>query len=385
MKRIKWLILLQIFFLSGCWDRMEINELALVTGTAIDLKKNGNLEVSLQVALPSSADGGHGEGKDGKFFVISVEGKNGNEIHQKLQEKSTRKLFLSHRSVVYISETLAKEGLNGVLDIFIHDPRNRLKTYLIMVKGSEAKDILQMDYPLKQVPIETVKALQISGGELAVTIRDFYIALESEGIQPVMSVIEVDNQSKSKNQLFNFMGAGVFKDLKLAGVLNEEDLLGFMWTTNKLNYGRVTAYLPDGRGEVGLIVTHASSKIITHTEQGSAKFKIMLSGQGGLVENNSTLNVSDPEEMKQIKHALEDAVKKQVQRFIAKIQKDYNTDSIGFGHEIYKKAPKQWEAMRNQWDELFPKAEIGVEVKLRINGSGMVNPTFGKYHGMVTE
>ena len=223
MRRLKYMILLIFVFISGCWDRMEMNDLAFVTGTAMDLSDDGNMLLcSLQIATPSTEGGmGGGSGSKDKFFVISAEGKNGNEIHQKLQKKSSRILFYSHRSVVFISERLAKHGIQGVLDIFTHDPRNRLKTYIMVVKGEEGKNILQMNYPLKQVPIEAVREMENSGDDLAVTLKDFFISSESEGVHPVVGVIESDIHSKSPHkQLFRLAGAGVFKDLKLSGLLD---------------------------------------------------------------------------------------------------------------------------------------------------------------------
>lgn len=379
MRRLKYMILLIFVFISGCWDRMEMNDLAFVTGTAMDLSDDGNMLLcSLQIATPSTEGGmGGGSGSKDKFFVISAEGKNGNEIHQKLQKKSSRILFYSHRSVVFISERLAKHGIQGVLDIFTHDPRNRLKTYIMVVKGEEGKNILQMNYPLKQVPIEAVREMENSGDDLAVTLKDFFISSESEGVHPVVGVIESDIHSKDPHkQLFRLAGAGVFKDLKLSGLLDINETLGLMWVTDKLKFGRITANLPEGNGGVGMLITHADRKIITQTGHDSVQFKIQLEGQGNLAENNSGLDINEPKNLKLVTKALEDAAKKQVQDVIFKIQKKYKVDSVGFGYEIYKHNPEKWAILKNQWDTRFPEADISVEVNLIINGEGMVHSSF---------
>ncbi|WP_261300599.1 Ger(x)C family spore germination protein [Paenibacillus andongensis] len=379
MRRLKYMILLVFVFISGCWDRMEMNDLAFVMGTAMDLSDDGNLLCSLQIATPSSEGGmsGGGSGSKDKFFVISVEGKSGNEIHQKLQKKSSRMLFYSHRSIVFISERLAKHGIQGVLDIFTHDPRNRLKTYVMVVKGEAGKNILQMNYPLKQVPIEAVREMENSGDDLAVTLKDFFISVQSEGVQPVVGVIESDIDSKDPHkQLFRLTGAGVFKDLKLSGLLDINETLGLMWVTDKLKFGRITANLPEGKGEVGMLITHAERKIVTQTGHDPVQFKIQLEGQGSLTENNSGLDINEPKNLKLITKALEDAAKKQVQDVIFKIQKKYKVDSVGFGHEIYKHNPEKWANLKNQWDTRFPEADISVEVNLIIKGEEMVHSSF---------
>ncbi|WP_258171223.1 Ger(x)C family spore germination protein [Paenibacillus sp. R14(2021)] len=353
-----------------------MNDLAFVMGTALDLTDNGKILCSLQVAIPAatgsgSATGG-GSGNHEKFYVIYAEGKNGNEIHRLLQKKSSRTLTYSHRSVVYISERLARHGINNAMDIFTHDPRNRLKTYMMVVKGTEAKKILEINYPLKQVPIETVKVFDGSGDDLAVTLRDFYITHLSEGIQPVLGVIEPDIHGKS-SQLFRFTGAGVFKGLKLAGLLDEQETLAMMWVMNKLKFGRITTDLPHGEGEIGMMLMHTRSKITTQAGHDGVKFKVRLFGEGSLVESNTPLTVTKPADLKRMKKALEDSVRKEVQDLILKTQTKLRADSMGFGHEMYKYAPVKWAGLSDQWDTQFPRANISVDVSLRLHGAGMVS------------
>lgn len=379
MKVLKWMMLLGIVVLmSGCWDRTEINDLAFVMGTALDLTDDGDILCTLQIAIPSSAEGGKsGPDHSNKSFVISVIGKNGNEIHQKLQKKSSRHLFYSHRSVVFLSERLAKHGIENVLDIFTHDPRNRLKTYLMVVKGGEARNILQLNSPLKPVPIEAVRGMEGSGEDVAETLRDFFILYGSEGIHPVVGVVEPElHFDDPHKQIFRVAGTGVFKDLKLSGILDEKETLGQMWVTGKLRVGYLTAKLPKGNGQVGMVINHANRKIATQIHQDAVQFHIQLDGQGTLLENNSALDLNEPANLQLIKSGLEDAAKKQVQAYLTRIQKELKVDSAGFGQEIYKNYPDQWSRLRDHWDTRFPEADITLEVNLKVHGAGMIHSTF---------
>ncbi|MFF2479707.1 Ger(x)C family spore germination protein [Paenibacillus sp. NPDC058071] len=374
MRTPKWIVLFTFIILCGCWDRTEINDLAFVTGTSLDLLEDGTMSCSLQIAIPTTTETGNSTKDNERFFIISAEGKNGNEIHQKLQKKISRTLFLSHRSIIFIGERLAKHGIKDALDIFTHDPRNRLKTYIMIVKGEEGRSILQINYPLKQLTIEAVKEIGLSGEDLAVTLRDFFISSVSEGVHPVVGGIEPDIHSKgTKNQNFNLTGAGVFKDYKLLGFLNEKEALGMMWLTDKLKSGRITANLPKYNGEVGMRLIHANRKIIMQTMDDTVKFKVQLEGEGSLIENTTGLNINEPKDLKIVKSALEDATKKQVQNSLFKIQKKYKVDSIGFGREVHKNNPEKWAVLKKQWDENFPEIDISLDVKLVIKGTGMVN------------
>lgn len=380
MRIPKYIILLAVIFISGCWDRTEMNDIAFVTATALDLADNGNIICYLQIAAPTSSKGGMsggGSSNNQGSYVVFAEGKTGNEIHQKLQKKSSHSLFYSHRSVVFISERLARHGTDDLLDIFTHDPRNRLKAYIMVVKDGDGKNDRKMESLLKQIPSEVSKELQLSGDDLAVTLRDFFISSDSEGVHPVVGLIEPElGSNQTHKQIYRVAGAAFFKDYKLSGFLDVDETLAFMWVTDKLKYGRITANLPQGSGDVGMMLIHTKGKIITQTGQDAAQFKIKLEGQGSLVENTSALDINDPNNLKLIKKALEDAAKKQVQDFLSKIQKKYKVDSVGFGQEIYKKSPDTWTLMKNQWDKQFPEAEISIEVNLKLKGAGMVHSSF---------
>ncbi|CAM4485501.1 Ger(x)C family spore germination protein [Paenibacillus endophyticus] len=374
-------LLFTVLITSGCWDRTEINDLAFILGAAFDLSDEGEYLLSLQIAIPSSSQGGTGGGGSGqqdKFFVLSATGKNANEAFHKIQNKSSRRLFTAHRSVIFIGESLGRHGIDDVLDVFSHDPRQRLKTYIMIVKGGRGQDVLLTKYPFEQVPTEAVKEMEISGSGLAVTLRDFFIAASSDGISPVMGVIEPESASEvtkgNKNKIFNLTGTAVFKDLKLIGFLDDAETSGLMWATNRMRLGRINAALPDRGGTVGIVLSHAERKITSEVSGDKIKVNLQLHGQGSFVENNTRLDISRPQNLLLVQHALEKSLELQIRKALTKIQKRYKVDSTGFGQEIHRNKPKAWKALKDQWDSKYPMVDISIDVRLSINGAGMAGP-----------
>ncbi|MBM7564868.1 Ger(x)C family spore germination protein [Paenibacillus sacheonensis] len=374
-------LLISAMLVSGCWDRTEINDLAFITGSAFDLTKDKKFLLSVQIAVPSSSQGGPegaGNGTQERFFVLSATGKNTNDAFQKIQQKSSRKLFTAHRSVIFVGEAFGREkGVNDVLDVYAHDPRQRLRTYIMVVKGGTALEILQTHYPFEQVPIEAVKEMEGLRSELAVTLRDFFVEASGEGINPVTGVIEVQHSpggSNDKNNIFKLAGSALFKDLKVVGFLDGVDTDGFMWATDRMKHGRVSTELPNGAGIVGVMLNHADRKIKAEVIGDRIKVNIRLSGQGSLVENNSALDISRPKNVALVEKCLEKTVQKQVRSTIDKLQRQYKVDSIGFGRDIYQNRPKQWNAVKSQWDPKYQNAEVSIEVKIQLKGSGMAGP-----------
>ncbi|MFD0669937.1 Ger(x)C family spore germination protein [Cohnella sp. GCM10027633] len=364
--------------LSGCWDRTEINDLAFITGSAFDRTKEGKYVLSVQLAIPHG-ELGTGGGSREKFFVLSGTGKNASEAFEIIQKKSSRRLFTAHRSVIFIGESLGRHGIGDVLDVFAHDPRQRLKTYMMVVKGEAGQKLLETKYPFEQVPVEAIKELEGLHTEMAVTLRDYFIADSSPGVSPVLGAIETTEDGmgdgKSKDgELFKLAGTAVFNGTRIVGFLNGSETSGFLWATDRMKNGRVTADLPGGQGNVGILLRRANRRIVASGEGDQLQVNIRLEGVGSLVENNSRLDISRPDNLAIVRQALERSVAEQVRNVMNKLQKQFKTDSIGIGQSIYRNQPKRWKKLRDDWDAIYAHANVAVEVKLSIVGAGMAGP-----------
>jgi spore germination protein KC len=92
MKRILIIlpILILILLLSGCWDRREVNDIAIILGAAIDKEDNENIELSVQVFIPKALSGGGGmnggaSGGGGMTMVRTANGSSLADAASKLQ------------------------------------------------------------------------------------------------------------------------------------------------------------------------------------------------------------------------------------------------------------------------------------------------------------
>ena len=235
---------------------------------------------------------------------------------------------------------------------------------------------MQIRYPFEEVPAEAVKEMEILGSDLGVTLRDLFMAASSEGINPIMGVIEPgvpsEGMDESKNKIFQLAGVAVFKNFKLVGFLDKKETGGLMWVTDKMKSGRITANLPQGNGNVGMILTSAKSKITPQIRGDKVNIHVQLQGKGRLFENNSPLDVGQPKNIELVQKALEKSVEKQVRALLFKVQKIHKVDIVGFGQEIYRSEPKQWKKLKEQWDEKFPEVDVSIEVKAycKWNGDG---------------
>lgn len=378
MKRSMTIVmLLALTFSTGCWDRKEINDIGLVMATGIDLAENGKIKATLQVAVPSpSMQTSGANSKTERFFLISAVGRNGSELEQMLQQKMSRTLFFSHRSVILIGEDLARAGINNILDTFNRNPRNRLKTYMLVVKGKKAADLMQVDYPYELAPAEALKEMeQLRGGGTITTLRDFMIASATGGMSPTTGVLEpavFKKPGAKEEKLFRISGTAIFKSGKLIGFLNNTETHEFLWFKKNKMADSVTADLPEDKGNVGYFIISGSYKIEVDARSASPKFHIRLKANGDLFEYNSPLDVTDANNLAVIKKAIEDRIQRDMQAFLRKIQIKYKADIVGFGQQLQRDHPKVWRNLEENWDQTFATSEITLSVDVNINNTGAI-------------
>ncbi|MGZ4160650.1 MAG: Ger(x)C family spore germination protein, partial [Neobacillus sp.] len=65
------ILVISLFFLSGCWDRTELNDLAIELGWGLDQAKNNRVQISAQFIIPSKIGMGQsGRNEAGKTVFI---------------------------------------------------------------------------------------------------------------------------------------------------------------------------------------------------------------------------------------------------------------------------------------------------------------------------
>ncbi len=153
-KALSMILVVSLCFLTGCWDRTELNDLAIELGWGLDQAKNNKVEISAQFIIPSKMGMGQsGRSNTGKsVFIESGIGKDTHEAVQMMQTKMSREIFRGHQRVILIGEKMAKNGLASVLDAYSRDPDIRLRADAFVIKGHTAKRVFESIHPLRIYP-----------------------------------------------------------------------------------------------------------------------------------------------------------------------------------------------------------------------------------------
>lgn len=380
------MVILCSLMITGCWDRHEVKDLAIVTASGLDLNKDGTLTQSLQIAISSPKDSGQsgGSSKDQKtFFVISAKGKTLSDARQNLQLKIHLKLYYSHRRVIIIGENMARNGLEHVLDSFHREIDMRMRNMVFVAKGIDASKILNIPATLETIPADQSQYLHLQPSGRATTIMDFDTTASSEGIDPIMGALEVvqepsSDQSTASNAKtpvprIKLYGVGIFKKLKLVGYLNDEETRALNWVTGRIRDAYLTTYIPQGHGNVSVHILMAKHAIHSEIVSRNIRTNVSVQGECELIENGTNLDFSRPENVKLVNDILSSQVKRAIEKCLKETQQRYKSDVFGFGRILHVTHPQEWKQLSPTWSTLYPKVDVSVNTKISVRGTGYAN------------
>lgn len=381
--RVLSLVTLACTFTTGCWDRTELNELAIVLATGSDLTEQGEYELSDQIVVPaqlgSGSGGGAGDGK--KYVVFAATGHDLLEAAQVMQTKLSRRIFLGHRRAIFIGEALARKGLSHVLDEYSRNPDLRLRGDIFLVLHGKAIDALKTPHPLERLPaLSDVKSLKTAGGPTDVTMRDFLMAATSDSSWPVMQAIEVgkgasEGESSDSAQR-KIVGTAIFdKQLRYVGLLEFNDAILRQWIVGQVSRQFITTFVPPGNGYVTIDASHLSSSIQATWRQGQLTFYVTLKGRGVLKENETNLDLNQNKNMLQIEHYLNQKTEANATKMIRFVQQRYQGDIFGFDETVHRQLPLVWRRLRKNWPLYFSQARVVVKTDLVVRRTGQTGPS----------
>lgn len=390
--------------LTGCWDRKELNDQAIVLGWGMDFVEKGKYLATANLVLPlaSKSGGQQGAEQGGRpgFMTESAYGKDNRDAEQNMQRKLSRVLFPGHRRNIFIGEKLAEEGIFSMLDEYGRSPKVRPRTNIFVVKGGTAQEAMSLAYQLETNPAIAVQKIQEkSGAPISRSLLDFFIMANGTGcgIVPALTIIqpEMKTDKKTKNDsppqpTLGIYGAAVFtRQLKLAGYLNYDEFWVRLWIVNKLAHRSFTtlindldAHQPGGDPEdalsgatsgksVTVTVDNFKSTITPVFTDGIPEFRILLEGEGFIDENNSPLNLSKTENVKKVQVRMNQYLKEQVEKVVAKVQKEFKCDILELGDSVHRHHPYRWKKLASEWDTIFPEVDLNITVKLDLTGAGL--------------
>lgn len=377
--------------LTGCWDKQELNDLGLVSGTSFDWVDN-QWKMTYQIINPSTSSGtlsgGNGGGIAPPFLTFTTMGSTIFDGAAKSNLTSTRQLFFSHSHMTVIGEKLGAHGIGQLLDLFLRRPDAR-ETVFVFVTQRDPQDILNQLLQISknqgagiELMIEQEEKLNsyypgIRMYELTQALTsDSHCAIVPELVLSAEKVMDKpdDTQVTDLPTRLSLGSLGVFKDDKLIGWMTQEEGLGLSFLTNRVKKSSIPfASNPEKKKEdASFSLLHSKTKVKPTWEKDHFAIDISIRGSGTLLELGSPADLSDSATIKKLEDCIEQKILKEIDLSWKKVQQ-LKADVTGFAPYIHRKYPKKWGkiAKDKTWDETFEKIELRPRIDITIERFGL--------------
>lgn len=375
---MKKIIILSLFVLlfCGCKDYKELNNIAIVSGIAID-KEDNNYKVS---ALIANSEASKETGIEASAFnsVYEVNNSSISEAIQKLDSILPKQIYLGHLGVIVVSEEIAKEGLEEVTDYFFRNPETTKRFYLIMTeKDKKAGDVLKILSPLESFPFQNIR-LNIenasTSGALSPNITyskflEMYLKKGSDPFLPTITINgDINNGSSTKSlessdisSHIEVKGIALFKDDKFKAYASEDESRGL-----NIAMGNANDAVIKTSNNVILKISDIKSKKKLYRKNETMYLNINVKGVGDIQEVNNNINLYDEKTINNIKKNTESEMQKIIIKGVNKI-KNKKCDVLEIGNMIYKKYPNLYKKKMDYLNDI--KISINVSIDIQNKGS----------------
>lgn len=376
------LIIITLFILlisSGCYNYKEINDMAIVSSIGID-KDNKNDKYIVSAQIMNSK-----ESEDSEDSQITVYTKEGDTVHEALRNitlKSPRKLYGNHLSKIVLSEEVAKEGIDNILDIFNRITEVRNEFIITIVKEDKASDVLKVLTTTESIPAEYVKlslkiADKTSGLTYATKLDEFISLYLKKGIDPVVPVLKIDKKEKKGTTINNITTTNpiskiVIEDLavtnkgKLETYLKNEEIIGYNFLRNQIQKMIIPVKCDDENNYASILILKNKTKSNAEKKDNKYIINFNINSEAIITEYNCKKDLTDEKVIKKLEKDTEKKIKRYIKKSLNK-QKETKGKFLGLERIIYLDYPKykneDYSVKYNAKVNLVRKGEIRNSVK----------------------
>ena len=367
------LVLTFLFLLSGCYDYKELNDYSIVTGISID-KIEDKYEVSVLISN-SSKSSTETDSKESNVVVYSGKGTTLYSAFKDIGLISPKEIYIGSFSVLILSENVAREGIDNVVDLFLRYPNSR-KSFYIVISKDKAKDVLKIMTPLANFPSQNISNNLSSSTDLQgiigkVSFNKLLSILVQDGIDPSINTIkDIGNKEKGAKQsnlestnpktYVKLDSLAIFKNYKLVDIANRNESIGI----NFINGNVKETYLKLNYNDGYVVIDTNKIKTSIKTKlDNNPKVNINIEGEAKIIECNGNIDLEDYKTIEKLQKLSNKKIRKIVNQGISLAKKN-NSDIFGFGLKFSKSHPKYFEKNKDNWDKIFKNLNIDTKVKI---------------------
>ena len=391
MKKI-FLIIISTLILTGCQNYRELNELAIATAVEVD-KIEDEFHLLVQVANPKNQNDASSASQP-QFVTYESKGKTIQEAFRTIINESSRKIYGMHIQLLIITENIAKNDLETMLDFFFRNTEIRKEFYVILdTTKQNDNNLLKVLTPVTNLSSKSIldsietnnKYMGVSNLVTFNDLMDIYLDNNKELVLPTVYMKGNYEEGKTQNNLEAtdsnstiYLGnMAIFKDEKLLGYLTKEESISVNILKNEIQDVIITHKCDENQYSTEEITLDKTNIKI---DLKKLKVKINITGSGYIAEYGCKEDLRKKEEIEKINTNLNKYIEKTLKESIESINTNYNSDIYNFKDMIYKQDYKFYNKIKdNYYEEIFNKLTYDIKSNIKLQGKGnIVGGTYEK-------
>ncbi|MDU0203877.1 MULTISPECIES: Ger(x)C family spore germination protein [Paenibacillus] len=372
---------------TSCWDRTELNKIAITAATAVDWE-NDHWKVSYQVVIPQSISSTGGMAiQQAPVLVFSTNGDSIQSAVQRASLEMPRTMFFAHNRVVVIGESAARKGISPIIDVYLRSANSR-ETVSLLVSRDEGRKILEQILPLEKIPGAALRNMVLNedktdGNLKQVMLYQLAMRMASDSGYSTIPEVFISGKGIESTSIENLkstnfdtklkMGRiGVFQKDKLVGWMTGHEGYGLSWLKGEINQSTLFFGCSEKseKSRSAIRITKASTKLTPVNIQGKWIIQAAVKASGQLLENGCVIDASKPEGSREMEKLIGETISELMSTSLRKAQ-SMKADVLGFAGLIHRKDPKAWEKLKPDWEEYFAQIQMESSFQIDIENIGM--------------
>ncbi|OPJ54807.1 Ger(x)C family spore germination protein [Alkalithermobacter paradoxus] len=372
-------IILSTQLLTGCWDKMEINERGFPLIIGIDKlegdeKENELDRIKVSTRVPNvGLISGKSPLVTETSFYYEEKGSNLASIIERITSKAPFSITLDHTKVIVFGKSLL-EDCNLVREALDAIERESSFSRKVLLLGAheDASQIVKIEpkeYPLIGMYLKGILDLEMRDGRAVDgTLNRIMYQIHEDG-----SSIWPYIKANKDNTGAELAGAYVLKDNKLMGSLDNREVSRF----NSMIKGNKEL------GDVDIIykgtlvsyeVYNTKQKLSVEEKNDNLILNIELESEGDIVQHKIGIRgfTLDDEAIKEMEKMIEKKLMSRLESVVEKLQKEYGVDVFGVKRYIRKFNPKLYKKIADDFDEYYSSMKVNIKIDAKIRRIGIV-------------
>ena len=343
------LCIISLASLTGCWDRVEIENRAFVVSIGIDKDEGDDFTVSL--SIPLYKKDGDSDDED-KHHIKTATGKTITEALKNLDAKTDKTLYYGQAKLLVLGNELLSDSkmMSSAIGTLSHKTEIDLRINTLAAAG-RAQDILETKPPGESLPGLFVADIyrnknKLGGASFALDLERLETSYHDGAIIPQIK------KGDSEESPLILHGAVVIKNGREIGGLSPEELQGFLWCKSHGNNGAVVTLAQNETNIPAKIEKHSTKVSFSgdaHNLRATVSISVKAKLEEPLPENTST---------KKVQYKLEETIAKELYTTANKLQNEYNLDGYDWLELLRQKNYELYKLHCDNWDDVFAKIKI---------------------------